>query len=560
MPLSRRHAYRVSPPFTPSVPGRGPVGAATFVLSLQPGTRVIYSWSTDIFRSFSGIEQRSSPFGTPKQRFEGTAFLLEASSRDIRSTLQRAAAAGSTFLLALPYEEALLVADAAGTTVTVASTAVLDWAQPGQRCVVIGSDGTALGAVVQSTMAATITLAVVDSAGNLTSAQTLGSAGRTGGRILPLVQVLLDPQQGFARYPISVDLWALRAQAAVFGWGGVDVMGAGASIVTYSAGAPVPVAELVEADLLIWDRPNAIEGTASEAMLSGAETLDLGALPSGFGDQHVPDWARPIRFASSDPDDWQWLKAFLRKIRGRQVSFLLSTNRDDLIYLATTPHGAQVQSADVAGAGDYASWFASLAHQRLAVATTDGDVQYVTVTGLVDHHDGTLSLSLDRIVLGTIAKLSLVEQVRLEDSDDHVAVTWDGGTFSVELVARTSEETLVPPNLLLFDTVIDLALTGAGPPAQEFVVVLGKATLIHWTSDRTRRFNGIAMAGGPVHGTIVTIINLSSGSAGLLLVDDDPTVPPTDRLWNAGRVTFGAVGLVATYRYHSGVGRWVQIA
>jgi hypothetical protein len=125
--------------------------SAIFVFSLQRGTTVTLAWSTDIFRSYSGNEQRSSLFPLPRQRLEGNAFLLDARSRDVRGVLQRAAATGATFLLALPYEEILLTADAVGRVLSVASTPQLDWSLPGQRCVVMGRDGAdARGRVVQS--------------------------------------------------------------------------------------------------------------------------------------------------------------------------------------------------------------------------------------------------------------------------------------------------------------------------------------------------------------------------------------------------------------------------
>jgi hypothetical protein len=312
-PLTRR-AHETIPIFVPTVPGVGPASAATFALLLESGARITYSWLTDIFRSYSGNEQRSSPFGSPRIRIEGNVFLLgDGASRDERSALMRAAAAGSSFLIALPFEELLIAGDNVGTTLSVASRAACDWAVPGQRVVVIGTDGSTLPAVVQSTTPTTITLGVVDRAGNLVTVPGLSTAGLAGGRVVPLLPMLLDPQQAFARYPVAVDTWTIRAQAAAFGWAGIDAMGAGTSITTYTTGGRVPVAELKDDDLLIWDRPNGIDGTAGDSLLSGTELVDLGALPFEIGGQLIPDWARSIRFRSNHRGDWQWFKAFLRR-------------------------------------------------------------------------------------------------------------------------------------------------------------------------------------------------------------------------------------------------------
>lgn len=416
-------------------PGYGVAGAATFVLSLEPGAKVTYSWGTDIFKSYSGREQRCNTTGPlPRQRFEGSAFLLDGADRDLRGVLQRAAAAGSTFLLALPYEELRLSADSVGAVLTVATTTRTDWAIVTQRVVVIGTDGSTTSAVIQAVTATTIAIDAV-----------LGSSGRAGSRIQPLIQVLLDPQQGFSRYPASVDLWAVRALANTFGWVGADSMGRGAQIATYATSVPIDASTLTDTDLLIWDRPNLIADTAPESMLSLSEVVDLGALPFGIGGATVPDWARSIKYSSSSQTEWQWLKAFLRQVLGRQKAFLLSTNRADLSYISTLAGGQiKVSSGSVTGAGDYTSWWTSLAHRPLAITKSNGSVQYVSVISApVDNGDGTLTLTLDGVATGTVARISMAEQVRIDNNDnDDIPVTWDGAVFSVDLLARTTEETI----------------------------------------------------------------------------------------------------------------------
>lgn len=443
-------------------PGYGSAGAATLALALEPGAKVTYSWGTDIFKSYSGKEQRANTTGPrPRQRFEGSAFLVDSSSRDLRGALQRAASAGSTFLLALPHEELVASADSVANTLTVPTTTLSDWAIVTQRVLVWGVDNSTVQGVIQAVTSTTIRLDV-----------TPGSTGRTGARIMPLIQVLLDPSQGFSRYAVNVDLWSVRALANVFGWVGQDVMGIGSQIVTYSAGGPVNVSSLTDSDLLIWDRPNLIEGTANESMLSLAEVVDLGALPFGIGGAPVPDWARPIKYASASAGEWQWLKAFFRQVLGRQKAFLLSTNRPDLVLVSASGPSLTVESSTVSGGGDYTSWYASQAHRRLALTKTNRTIQYVTVTSLTDNHDGTLTLALDASVSGTVSGISFLEQVRFDNSDsDDFPVVWNGATFSVDLIARTTEETIAasPPPVPQFLAVLwgDSNVEGQGN-AQNF--------------------------------------------------------------------------------------------
>jgi hypothetical protein len=415
-----------------SFPGHGPAGAATFILSLEPGTKVTLAWGTEVIKSYSGREQRINTTGPrPRQRFEGNAFLLDGPGRDLRSRLQRSAPSGSTFLLALPYEELNVTADSIAQTLTVLTTTQSDWAIVTQRVIVVNVDDVATPAVIQAVTATTIRLDITPSV-------------RAGARIMPLISVLLDPQQGFSRYAVNVELWSIRAMANAFGWVGQDVCGVGVQILTYASGL-VNASSLTDADLLIFDRPNTLQGTSADAMLSGADLVDLGGLPFAAGSAPVPDWGRPIRYSSPDAADWQWLKAFLRQLRGRQRAFLLPTNHADLVYVSTpTSMTLKVSSGSVTGAGDYTAWYASSAHRTLALTKADGSIQYVAVTTTPnDNHDGTLTLALDSVVSGSIARISFAELVRIDNSDsDNIPVTWDGGMFTIELLARTTGEAI----------------------------------------------------------------------------------------------------------------------
>lgn len=538
-----------------NVAGFGSTGAATFVLVLEPGAKVTYVWQTAIFKSYSGNEQRLNTSGPmPSRHFEGTVSLLDPQDRDLRSALVRSTPSGQQFALALPFEELVFSADSAGNITFFASTAGADWAVATQRVVVVGSDGSTMLGVVQEVTATTIRLDVV-----------VGALGRAGGRIMPLVQVLLDPQQGFARYPNTVGLWAIKSTAAVFGWIGTDVMGRGAQVVTYTAGLPVAASTLVEDDVLVWDRPNFVDGTANESMLSLADLIDYGGVPFSGGGAVVPDWVRAVRYSSSDPAEFQWLKAFLRFVRGRQKSWLLPTNHADLLFVSTTVGGIKISSSSIAGAGDYTAWFNSLAHRRLSIVTSDGATQYVTVTGVTDNHDGTLTLALSVGVIGSVTKISFLEQVRFDNNDsDDLAVTWDGGTFSIDWTARTTQETLVPPFLFSYDA-FKLLVVAFGPPPPPpptdgaISAGTGQAIYVKLLTDRSFSFGSITLDTGVLDGIVVTVTCENNSALGINLLHEDASWPAFTRLWNPGLATISGTNKSATYVYNLSAQRWICI-
>ncbi len=199
-----------------TIPGRslfGPTGPL-IALSLETGAVVTYSWQTDLFKSYSGLECRAGLLDDPRQTYKGSAHLLADATLVQRSRLARSAAAGSGFLLALPFEELSIAGPASGGTVPVhaAALALCDWAHPGQRCVVMDVvDGVtvAVEGVVQSSTSTTIVMSPAP-----------GANARIGARIMPLMAVYLDPQQGFARYPTAIETWSINARAAEFGFAG----------------------------------------------------------------------------------------------------------------------------------------------------------------------------------------------------------------------------------------------------------------------------------------------------------------------------------------------------
>jgi hypothetical protein len=398
------------------IPGVGPAGAATFLQDLEVGSSLTFSWRTEVQQAENGLEQRICNGDAPAIAYDFTAFMFDDEERTVRSALIVAAATSQPFLVTLPFEGLELAADAAGAVVPVGSTALCDWANPGQRVIVMAPDDTASPGVVQSAAGTTITLDVAP-----------GTAGKKGGRIMPAVAVYLDPEQGFRRHPIAVSHWQLKAISALFGYAGVDTMGVGAAVTTFD-GLPV------------YDRGIRVDGQSEQALLTLGTIIDAGGLRVAAGAATVSALRRPIEIKSNDVAQWQWFKAFLFTVKGMFAPFLRPTWQPDLVF-DSNPGSAtlKIKSASVAGAGNYLTYFNnSLAHRRLQIRKTDGTIQYVIVSAAGDNGDGTITLNLNATVTGTPALISFLETCRL-DSDD-VKVSWLQWQFMSKLSARVVQQ------------------------------------------------------------------------------------------------------------------------
>ena len=412
-------------PISTLVPPYGPAGAGTFVVSLQSGATVTLEFATDVLKTWTGLEYRASLLSQPRQTYKATALLAGGHTRDVRSQLIAGAATGAPFLLALSYEEATCLAAAIGGTVTVASTAVLDWAQPGQRVILLGGDDTSTQASVQSVTSTTLTLGDAITGAPIT---LTGESAQPGARLLPLVPVFIDPSQSFVRYPVTLEEWQLVARAAAFGFVGSDTFGAGATVTTY--------ADATWGTTPVWDRGINATSTVTDSVQTLADLIDLGGVPGNVGSAVAVDIGRQVSIASDTIADWQWLKAFLGAVLGRQKRFLLSTSRPDLV-MSSNPGSSLLIVFTGTSYGD-PTQYADAAHQRLAITKTDGSVQYVAITGISQNFDGTDTLSLDQTVTGTVAMISFFETCRFEA--DSMDVTWTDTTFSFTAMARVVQQ------------------------------------------------------------------------------------------------------------------------
>lgn len=192
-------------------PPVGPGAPTSFALMLAQDAKLSFSWRTGVFKSYSGKERRSSSVDDPALWFEGSAHLVGDNTRTMRAQLAARAAQGLPFLLGLPHEEISLRAPSSGAVVPVYSTADSDWCLVGQPVYVVHQTRGAVYGVIQAVAADSVTLDV-----------SPGLVGSRGARLMPAVPVYLDPQQGFARYPISapdpVETMQIKARLANAGY------------------------------------------------------------------------------------------------------------------------------------------------------------------------------------------------------------------------------------------------------------------------------------------------------------------------------------------------------
>lgn len=528
-----------SEPLTTYRAGSGPDGVATFALDLESGATVAYHYMTDVLKVRTGAERRAALLDDPPQAFNGSAHLVGERALAVRDHLYRYAALGSTFLLALPYEEITVTGEAVDRVIPVTDTSLSDWANVSQRVVVVDGEGGSVEGVIQSVTATSIELDVAP-----------GNVAGPGSRVMPLVAVILEPQQGFTRFPIArdaampdveqVETWQIAARLAVSGFliapqpgelRLVDVVGAGflegviwratypgvsvgvqlevggALEVTFgvtadedgnynvfietptnctvgelyeaiqSSGLLTMVGEWNDADILdssydfaltalegalaggpvevgrgvtvtefddrpIFDAGGDVEGTAPESMQSLSVVVDIGPIPYSVKRASRADWGRSVVIKDRPTRVfWQWFKKFVDTVRGRQRAFWLPTYREDLRAVSDGPGGGTTGQIVVDEFyGDFELWYAT--HDHLMVEQGD-DTYYVTITGVTDNANGTLTLDVDTggptiPDAAPITKLSWLELCRFED--DRFAVELRDANFTVKTQARVVQQ------------------------------------------------------------------------------------------------------------------------
>jgi len=139
-------------------------------------------------------------------------------------------------------------------------------------------------------------------------------------------------------------------------------------------------------------------------------------------------------------EDWQWLKAFLAAVRGKQRAFWVSSYRNDL-------RGGAWSGLDVIidgpsdEAGGIAAWWPDQ-RDRIEVRQTDGTIVYAKIYAVTDNGNGTETLSVvfsgGGPSLAPVARISWLELCRWDS--DSFEISFSGGSFQFSANARVVQQ------------------------------------------------------------------------------------------------------------------------
>jgi hypothetical protein len=383
----------------------GSAGSATFGYRAEVDATVTYQWRTEILAVQSGLEQRRSWLSKPRQRYAFSSVLTDVQQRQVLAQLAGVGHEAPDFLLALAHEQ-LPVQSSTSSAILLHSDTYCDWAEPGQRIVVVGRDGT---------VAQTWIVSVGASAFDVND--DVSAVAVDGALVMPAMQVKLDPEQALPRFQKAATRWDLVAWATRYRFGEAGEVGRGATVSEYDS-------------MPVWDRGALVNGTRAESILTGVSLIDSGMGIGARQDMNRSNWRRPLAIESSKREPWQWLKLFLDTVRGRWKAFLLRTGRPDLIPIGDASTGTL--TVDGSQQSYVTNWYPSTAHRRLAIVLEDGSVNYRTVES-TGSAGATEDLVLDSPLAGTISRIEFLETCRL-DSDD-VEVRWNERGFRSEIPA-----------------------------------------------------------------------------------------------------------------------------
>ena len=365
------------------------------------GVRRSMAWRTSILKSWSGTEKRISLLEFPQESFEAEFELDDFAARYLRGKLF--SGASGVFLLPDRFESILVTANVTASTVTVASTALADWAVVGHSVLLEDDEGNQHDTTISTSDATTFTLDDAVSGTFL--------ANRT--RISPIYSVYLADGQPTGYYRVNAGKWRMQARLI----GVPETMGTGAAAFTTLDG------------LTVLDRQPVTPDMAQEQNQAGIALIDFGAVVEVNTGRTVADIGRSHAFWYRTAAERQWWKAFFYAARGQQVSFLVPTWLDDLTVHTQPNSTALIVYADD-DRGDYVSyWEDSTAHLWLQFEMDDGTVLHRIIESAVDNLDGTNTLTLNASIDASganpdISRISFMERCRLAGD----SVTFEHGS------------------------------------------------------------------------------------------------------------------------------------
>lgn len=314
------------------------------------------------------------------------------------------------------HEAMLVTANVTSTTARVPQVGSKDWAIAGRRVYVEkdeGEDGydATISSVTTSGSDYVLTL----------SASPPSTYPASTTRVCPLLTVYPDEGPGLGSYRLQGGVYTLTGRVNLFAAMGLDYY----------------PTSLYEGMMIVTTPFIQGEEPVSEEYASGL--VSVGTTPF----ESVTYWTQADIIKSlvfeggflDAPLDWCTWKTFLTTMRGQQVAFLLSSQREDFTII-----GAGGINIEAHTGYDLSAWLAVGSHNRVAVYYENGDIDYRTIDHADNNGNGNYTIELTVALSRTDAVLiSWLSRVRLA-SDDVTATFLPGGEFSVALQVRSVQQ------------------------------------------------------------------------------------------------------------------------
>ena len=350
-------------------------------------------WATEVIVARDGSEQRIANRTYPRQHV--TLEYLADSHEEISYWKYQMAQAGNALWFVPLWHEAELTTAAitAGVDNTVSGDFSYMDDELANNGILLHRDGvTSETFSIGAKNDATITRA----SGTFTNSYPAGSM------FVPYETCFLAPGSGYDPEKINAAMFSLNFMCRDYRH--LDAYGA-AALTTYNGKN-------------VLDRHPAQDG-AGEQFEFNEERLDYGGVVELFSRQAVAKIISSRSYVSAGKPDRQWWKSFLDAAVGQQKTFYASTYRHNMVVTEQPSVGGSTFKVDdqVSVAG---GWEDITSHLHLAIATSDGDIQYreINPATTLDNGDGThtvgLTSGLTATTAGsTILKVSFLELVRL---------------------------------------------------------------------------------------------------------------------------------------------------
>lgn len=211
-------------------------------------------------------------------------------------------------------------------------------------------------------------------------------------------------------------------QAPLSGGAIAGDVGTGATLATYSGdGTSRPV----------WDRYIDNADTNMDSVHAMTVVIDYGGLPYSLQAADIPHYGRALPMLDGDQAAWQWFRKFTADTKGAFKLFWLPTWRDDMTFVSRALPGGGVTTLVVSSTdgSDFFAWWPAQ-RQHVLIVEGNGTRTYAKITAAVDNGNGTITLTVDKVIASsTVNLISWLELVHFEK--DEFQIGWSTEGFSL---------------------------------------------------------------------------------------------------------------------------------